>query len=118
MLLVLFRSSYHIDADLRPHFNWDVKQLFVFIVAEYTTAKNVLNQVVVEDFIILNRSDAHIVREPMGTKYPIHDQGNGLVGNSLTFNLYFDIMPITGITRIKSMPAMLEPFKLPDKHRT
>jgi hypothetical protein len=28
-------------ADLSPAFNWNIKQLFVFLVAEYKTSKNV-----------------------------------------------------------------------------
>lgn len=30
-----------IDADLRPLFNWNSKQLFVYIYVEYITPKNV-----------------------------------------------------------------------------
>ena len=47
--------SLGIDADLRSVFNWNVKQLFVYVTAEYETDANVLNQVVVWDSII-NRS--------------------------------------------------------------
>lgn len=34
-----------VDADLAPAFNWNVKQLFAFVVAEYKTATNPVNQV-------------------------------------------------------------------------
>ena len=44
--------SLGIDADLRSVFNWNVKQLFVYVTAEYETDANVLNQVVVWDSII------------------------------------------------------------------
>ena len=37
--------SLGIDADLRSVFNWNVKQLFVYVTAEYETEANVLNQV-------------------------------------------------------------------------
>lgn len=33
-----------VDADLAPAFNWNVKQLFAFVVAEYETATNPVNQ--------------------------------------------------------------------------
>ena len=39
--------------------NWNVKQLFVYVTAEYETKPNVLNQVVVWDTII---SDSPSVR--------------------------------------------------------
>ena len=32
--------SIDIDADFRPAFHWNVKQLFVFVVAEYTSKAN------------------------------------------------------------------------------
>jgi len=50
-----------IEADLRSVFNWNVKQLFVYVTAEYETDANVLNQVVVWDTII---NDAPSVRAP------------------------------------------------------
>ena len=50
-----------IDADLRSVFNWNVKQLFVYVTAEYETEANVLNQVVVWDTII---NDSPSVRAP------------------------------------------------------
>lgn len=31
----------NINADLSPLFNWNVKQLFIYLVAEYKTSKNV-----------------------------------------------------------------------------
>lgn len=33
-----------VDADLAPAFNWNVKQLFAFVVAEYETKTNPVNQ--------------------------------------------------------------------------
>ena len=51
-----------IDADLRSVFNWNVKQLFVYVTAEYETDANVLNQVVVWDTII---NDSPSVRAPV-----------------------------------------------------
>ncbi|VDN55039.1 unnamed protein product [Dracunculus medinensis] len=34
-----------IDVDLTPIFNWNVKQIFLLLVAEYSTSKNAVNQV-------------------------------------------------------------------------
>lgn len=33
--------SLNIEADVSPIFNWNVKQLFMYLVAEYKTPKNV-----------------------------------------------------------------------------
>ena len=56
-----------IDADLRSVFNWNVKQLFVYVTAEYETDANVLNQVVVWDTII---NDSPSVRAPVDGPRP------------------------------------------------
>lgn len=34
--------NFDLDADLEPLFNWNVKQLFLYLTAEYTTPKNVI----------------------------------------------------------------------------
>ena len=39
MLMLTFQ------ADLNPLFNWNVKQLFLYLTAEYQTPNNKLNQV-------------------------------------------------------------------------
>ena len=36
---------FDLKADLNPLFNWNAKQLFVFLTAEYETVDNKLNQV-------------------------------------------------------------------------
>jgi len=52
----------NIQADMSPVFNWNVKQLFVYLVAEYSTMKNVVNQVVLWDKIIM-REDSQVILE-------------------------------------------------------
>ena len=37
--------TFDLKADLNPLFNWNVKQLFLYLTAEYETANNKLNQV-------------------------------------------------------------------------
>ncbi|CAG8602167.1 11406_t:CDS:2 [Acaulospora colombiana] len=46
--------------DLTSLFNWNTKQLFVSVVAEYETETHSLNQVVLWDTIIQSKEDAHI----------------------------------------------------------
>ena len=43
--LIIFN---YIQADLNPLFNWNVKQLFLYLTAEYQTPNNKLNQVILE----------------------------------------------------------------------
>jgi len=39
---------FDLNADLTPVFNWNVKQLFVYLVAEYKTKNNQVNQVFID----------------------------------------------------------------------
>ena len=50
---------FDLDADLSPVFNWNVKQLFVYVTAEYKSKTNELNQVVIWDKIVLDKEDKH-----------------------------------------------------------
>ncbi len=86
-----------IDADLRSVFNWNVKQLFVYITAEYETAANVLNQVIVWDSIISSPDNAHIKSSAVANKYSLTDQGYGLRGNNVTLVLNWNTVPSTGL---------------------
>jgi hypothetical protein len=46
----LFR--FDLKADMNPLFNWNVKQIFIYLSVEYTTEENVINQVVLWDTLI------------------------------------------------------------------
>ena len=37
--------TFDLEADLTPLFNWNVKQLFLYLSAEYETPRNAVNQV-------------------------------------------------------------------------
>ena len=89
--------SLSIDADLRSVFNWNVKQLFVYITAEYETEANVLNQVVVWDQIIADPSHAWIRSSSVANKYSLTDQGYGLRSNNVTLVMNWNTVPSTGL---------------------
>ena len=63
--LILF---FLLQADLNPLFNWNVKQLFLYLTAEYETPNNKLNQVVLWDKIILRGENALLDYRSMNTK--------------------------------------------------
>merc|ERR1712176_1454236 len=44
--------SFDLDVDLQPAFHWNIKQLFVYVVASYKTEYNKLNQIVLWDKIV------------------------------------------------------------------
>lgn len=92
--------SFDIDVDLQPAFHWNIKQLFVFVVASYETKKNPVNQVVLWDKIVEAKDgpDNMIIKEKgVFCKYALIDQrGGGLRGKNVTLSLYWDHMPLTG----------------------
>ncbi|CAM9158760.1 unnamed protein product, partial [Ectocarpus sp. 4 AP-2014] len=83
-----------VDADLAPAFNWNVKQLFAFVVAEYETPTNPVNQVILWDKIVESAEEAHLLQHDMTVKYGLIDEGAGLRNTSVTLMLYWDHMPL------------------------
>lgn len=84
---------------MKPAFHWNVKQLFVYVVASYETPSKAINDVVIWDKIIENivsDEDKHIQQDNIFVKYALVDQGNELRGKDVTLKLMWDHMPITG----------------------
>lgn len=103
-----------LDADLRPAFHWNLKQLFVYVVAEYESKKNKLNQVVIWDAIIESVDDAHIQFKKQSVKYALIDQGSELRNKTIKLKLQWDHMPLTGRLYIHEKAG--SPFTLPGKY--
>ena len=70
--------AFDLDVNLEPLFNWNVKQLFLYLTAEYETESNKLNQVVLWDKIVLRGDDPHFSVKAIRNKYHFWDDGNGL----------------------------------------
>mmetsp|Transcript_18394 Transcript_18394/g.19151 ORF Transcript_18394/g.19151 Transcript_18394/m.19151 type:complete len:170 (+) Transcript_18394:53-562(+) len=107
--------SFDINADLTPVWHWNSHILFVYLVAEYPSDANVLNQVVVWDKIIKSKSGTKIKETNQFVKYPLKDQGSELRGKEVTLKLLIDHMPITGPTY--PLFAGNHTFKLPSKYK-
>ncbi|XP_075203300.1 signal peptidase complex subunit 3 [Anomaloglossus baeobatrachus] len=89
---------FDINADLQPIFDWNVKQLFIYLSAEYATKSNALNQVVLWDKIILRGDNPKLSLKEMKSKYFFFDDGNGLKGNrNITLTLSWNVVPNAGI---------------------
>ncbi|NXC48761.1 SPCS3 peptidase, partial [Penelope pileata] len=83
---------------LQSIFDWNVKQLFLYLSAEYSTKNNALNQVVLWDKIILRGDNPRLFLKDMKSKYFFFDDGNGLKGNrNVTFTLSWNVVPNAGI---------------------
>lgn len=90
-----------IDADLRSVWNWNVKQLFVYVVAEYTSPTHAHNEVVIWDEIVESEEDSLLQLRGERVKYPLRDYGTDLRGADVKLSLLYDVMPITGSMVIK-----------------
>ena len=107
-----------IDADLRSVFNWNVKQLFVYITAEYETEANTLNQVIVWDQIVSEPEHAWIRSSSVANKYSLTDQGYGLRGNNVTLAVNWNVVPSTGLLSLQHEYAAVHSFLMPEEYST
>ncbi|XP_030564096.1 signal peptidase complex subunit 3 [Drosophila novamexicana] len=90
--------TFDLETNLTNIFNWNVKQLFLYLTAEYKTPSNQLNQVVLWDKIILRGDNAVLDFKNMNTKYYFWDDGNGLKDNkNITLSLSWNIIPNAGL---------------------
>ncbi|KAH3842719.1 hypothetical protein DPMN_116223 [Dreissena polymorpha] len=78
-------------------FNWNVKQLFLYLFAEYETEDHKLNQVVIWDKIIKRGENSVLDYKKANTKYYFWDFGNGLRSNkNVTLSLSWNVIPNAG----------------------
>ncbi|NXP35855.1 SPCS3 peptidase, partial [Leiothrix lutea] len=92
--MVFFLTGIH----LQSIFDWNVKQLFLYLSAEYSTKNNALNQVVLWDKIMLRGDNPRLSLKDMKSKYFFFDDGNGLKGNrNITLTLSWNVVPNAGI---------------------
>lgn len=106
--------KFNLKADLRPAFHWNIKQLFVYVVAEYESATKPLNQVIVWDRIVKSPSEANIDRKGEQCKYALASQGAELRNKTITLRLMWDHMPLTG--RLYNGESAKQNYKLPGQY--
>lgn len=109
--------TFDLQTDLSGIFNWNVKELFLYLTAEYETKDNELNQVVLWDKILLRGENAVLDFKNMNTKYYFWDDGNGLKGHqNVTLSLSWNIVPNAGL-----LPSIFgvgqHTFKFPDTYQ-
>ncbi|ESO06992.1 hypothetical protein HELRODRAFT_77182 [Helobdella robusta] len=89
--------NFDIEAEMTKIFNWNVKQLFIFLTAEYETPNNKINQVVIWDKILKRGDSAILDYKDIKAKYYFFDDGHGLRGNkNVTLTLSWNIIPNAG----------------------
>jgi signal peptidase complex subunit 3 len=111
--------SFDIHADMTPAFHWNVKQLFVYVVASYSTESKQNNQVVIWDKILESVDPNKVIREEnVFVKYALVDQGDELRGKDVKLTLMWDHMPITGFLYMGEQPdETTSSFTLPSEYQ-
>ncbi|VDB99603.1 unnamed protein product [Peniophora sp. CBMAI 1063] len=107
------RVNFNTEADLRPLFNWNTKQLFVWMQAEYTNSRGVQNEVVMWDRIVKRKEDALLDLRGRN-KYYWHDLVRSFNGSEpVTFSLKYNIMPYVGLLTMGEAARTTEPLPFP-----
>ncbi|KAI8801757.1 signal peptidase 22kDa subunit [Cladochytrium replicatum] len=89
--------KFDLEADLRPLFTWNTKQLFVYLVAEYETEKHRWNQVTIWDDIITHKDDALISFRDKRAEYPLTYVENVVNGIKANLTLHWNTVPVVGL---------------------
>ncbi|KAJ3120542.1 Signal peptidase complex subunit [Physocladia obscura] len=109
---------FDLDADLSPLFNWNTKQLFVQLVAEYSTESYTTNQVTIWDDIIASKEDSVIKLKKKKGEYALSDISNKIGGLQANLSLQWDIMPHVGmLIHDKSAPHQITLPKIDGKKK-
>ncbi|TKR58046.1 hypothetical protein L596_030670 [Steinernema carpocapsae] len=97
--LAMFGMDIHVDVS--PVYNWNVKQLFLYLVAEYKSPKYKMNQVVLWDKIIKRDELSVVHEEHVIPKYYFFDEGNNLLNHkNVTLQLRWNVIPNAGYIRL------------------
>lgn len=109
--------SFDLKVDLAPAFHWNIKQLFVFVVASYE-AEGRTNEIVLWDKIV-EASDPKVIDEQgIFVKYALVDKGDELRGKNVKLQLKWDHMPLTGLLHMDEQPiGSANEFTLPTEYR-
>ncbi|KAG1138591.1 hypothetical protein G6F37_010400 [Rhizopus arrhizus] len=91
------RLSFDIDADFSPLFDWNTKQIFVTVVADYQTDKYTRNSVVIWDKIVTSKEKAKLKLKNVGNKYAMIDVSQKWNYERANISLAWDITPHVGM---------------------
>ena len=109
--------SFDLEVDLEPAFHWNIKQLFVYVVALYDTDGRT-NQIVLWDKIVESGDPKMIKEKSVFIKYALVDQGKELRGKDVRLQLQWDHMPITGLVYMDMQPLEeTSSFTLPSEYQ-
>lgn len=91
------RIVFDLDADLTPLFNWNTKQVFVYLTAEYPGKSNQSsNKVTYWDKIITRKDEKVLHLKNMKSHYSVWDVEKSFRGRDAQVKLEWNIQPYVG----------------------
>lgn len=90
------RLTFDLSTDLSPLFNWNTKQVFVYLTAEYQGKGDSGNKVTYWDKIILSKEDAKIELANQRSKYHVWDVEKSFRNRDAVVRLEWNIQPRVG----------------------
>lgn len=88
---------FDLDADLTPLFNWNTKQVFVYLTAEYPgKSKDSSNKVTYWDKIITSKDDAKLALKNQRSKYSVWDYEKSFRSRNAIVKLEWNMQPHIG----------------------
>eukprot|EP01111_Echinosteliopsis_oligospora_P013844 TRINITY_DN5071_c0_g1_i1.p1 TRINITY_DN5071_c0_g1~~TRINITY_DN5071_c0_g1_i1.p1 ORF type:complete len:173 (+),score=35.06 TRINITY_DN5071_c0_g1_i1:84-602(+) len=91
---------FNVAADLTPLFNWNTREVFIYVVAEYETKSHKKNAVVLWDQIVFYSDKEKTAKFNLTNvvgEYPLSDVGTGLANNKVKLSVHYNTIPITGL---------------------
>ncbi|KAI6170753.1 Signal peptidase complex subunit 3 [Aphelenchoides bicaudatus] len=90
---------FNLHVDLTPVFNWNVKELYVFLVAKYKTKDRTLNEITLWDKYYKRFENVVVNEENSTPLFYFADDGTNLLGQDVTFILRWTVVPNAGYMR-------------------
>lgn len=92
------KLTFDLQADLTPLFNWNTKQIFVYLTAEYPgKSEGSSNKVTYWDKIITSKDNANLTLQNEKSKYSVWDVEDTFRNREATVKLEWDIQPYVGM---------------------
>eukprot|EP01071_Lankesteria_metandrocarpae_P014441 Lankesteria_metandrocarpae@DN845_c0_g1_i2.p1 len=101
------------DANFADLFQWNGRELFLYVKASYESKNNPRNEVCIWDEIVLS-SEKAVINSSHEYKYPLRDDADGLKGVETTLTLVFQYIPVVGVLYEKEVATTK--FMMPEKY--
>lgn len=116
------KFDFDLSYDLSTEYNWNVNQIYLYVVASYETSKNKRNEIVVYDTIIQDQSEYKARFHRVKSRYILRDEYKGLLaGKNVHLSVRYQVMPVFGLLQIKNahLSSTSRPtFTVPEKYFT